>query len=343
MIDKNSTEPLVSIVTPVYNGDKYLAECIESVLSQTYENWEYLIVDNCSTDRSLEIARQYAARDKRIHVFENSEFVPAIENWNRALKHISQESKYSKEIHADDLLFPECIERMVAAAETYPTAGIVSSYRLDDRHVNCDGLPLSITFLPGKEICRRTLLGELYLFGSGSTPLIRADLIRKRYAFYNTDNIHADTEACFDVLRESDFAFVHQVLTFTRRHAETGTSFARQYNTYLLGQLVILLKYGSAYLSKEEYKMCLQRHLKNHYQFLGRQLLLGKFKILSYHKRGILCRGLSFSFSRLMLSALQTSMKAVACPLGTMLWVKNYRDRTRNRNSEEFVSGWRKK
>jgi glycosyltransferase involved in cell wall biosynthesis len=340
--DKNSTEPLVSIVTPVYNGEKYLAECIESVLAQTYENWEYLIVDNCSTDRSLEIARQYAARDERIHVFENSEFVPAIENWNRALRYISQGSKYSKEIHADDLLFPECIERMVAAAETHPTAGIVSSYRLDDRHVNCDGLPLSITFLPGKEVCRRVLLGELYLFGSASTVFIRADLIRKQHTFYNTDNIHADTEACFDVLRESDFAFVHQVLTFTRRHAETGTSFAREYNTYLLGGLIILLKYGRVFLSEGEYKMCLQRHLRNHYRFLGRQLLLGKFKVLAYHERGILSQGLSFNFSRLMLGALQASMKAVACPLGTMLWLKNYRDRARTRDSEEFVNGWRR-
>jgi glycosyltransferase involved in cell wall biosynthesis len=127
MKDKNASQPLVSIVTPVYNGEKYLAECIESVLRQTYENWEYLIADNCSTDRSLEIARQYAARDSRLHVFENSEFVPAIENWNRALRHISQKSKYSKEIHADDMLLPECIERMVATAEAHPTAGVVSS------------------------------------------------------------------------------------------------------------------------------------------------------------------------------------------------------------------------
>jgi glycosyltransferase involved in cell wall biosynthesis len=340
MKDKNASQPLVSIVTPVYNGEKYLAECIESVLRQTYENWEYLIADNCSTDRSLEIARQYAARDSRLHVFENSEFVPAIENWNRALRHISQKSKYSKEIHADDMLLPECIERMVATAEAHPTAGVVSSYRLDDLHVNCDGLPLGVTFLPGKEICRRTLLRQLFLFGSGSTPLIRADLIRKRAAFYNTENIHADTEACFDVLQESDFAFVHQVLTFTRRHAETGTSFARQYNTYLLGWLISLLKYGPVHLSKEEYKMCLQRHLGRYYQFLGRQLLLGKFKVIFYHKKGMLERRLSFNLSRLALGALQTLMKAAICPSGTLRWVRDYRSRRKDRERESFIEGW---
>lgn len=61
-------QPLVSILTPVYNGEEYLAECIESVLGQTYQNWEYCIVNNCSTDRTLEIANGYA---KRIDGFES--------------------------------------------------------------------------------------------------------------------------------------------------------------------------------------------------------------------------------------------------------------------------------
>jgi len=54
--------PLVSIVTPVYNGEPYLAECIESVLAQTYPNWEYIIQNNCSTDRTLEIASEYGKK-----------------------------------------------------------------------------------------------------------------------------------------------------------------------------------------------------------------------------------------------------------------------------------------
>ena len=67
-------QPLVSVVTPVYNEEKNLAECIESVLAQTYPNWEYVIVNNRSTDRSLEIAQRYAAQDARIRVYDNREF-----------------------------------------------------------------------------------------------------------------------------------------------------------------------------------------------------------------------------------------------------------------------------
>ena len=60
--------PLVSVVTPVHNGEAFLRECIESVLAQTYSHWEYIIVDNCSTDRTLEIASEYAIKDTRIKI-----------------------------------------------------------------------------------------------------------------------------------------------------------------------------------------------------------------------------------------------------------------------------------
>src|SRR4051812_16288926 len=104
--------PLVSIVTPVYNGEEHLRECIESVLSQSYINWDYTIVNNCSTDRTLEIAQEYAARNSRIRVRNNETFVGVMESHNRALRQISPESKYCKVVGADDWIFPHCIEKM---------------------------------------------------------------------------------------------------------------------------------------------------------------------------------------------------------------------------------------
>jgi len=75
-----SEEPLVTVLTPVYNGEAFLEECIESVLRQTYRNYEYIIVNNCSKDRTPEIASQYAKRDSRIRVHNNNDFVGVIEN-----------------------------------------------------------------------------------------------------------------------------------------------------------------------------------------------------------------------------------------------------------------------
>ena len=70
----------VSFLTPVYNGAKFLRTCVDSVLRQTHNNWEYIIVNNCSSDNTLEIAKEYAARDPRIHVYSNERFVTADEN-----------------------------------------------------------------------------------------------------------------------------------------------------------------------------------------------------------------------------------------------------------------------
>ena len=64
---------LVSIITPTYNHEKYIGECIESVLNQTYKNWEMIIVDDCSSDKTVEIIKKYAAQDSRIKLIQHNE------------------------------------------------------------------------------------------------------------------------------------------------------------------------------------------------------------------------------------------------------------------------------
>ncbi len=96
--------PLVSIVTPAYNCGEYLSECIESVLAQTYSNWDCTIVNNCSTDETLAIARKFAARDARIRVVENERFLSAIQNHNHALRQSSPAATYCKVLFGDDWL-----------------------------------------------------------------------------------------------------------------------------------------------------------------------------------------------------------------------------------------------
>src|SRR5262245_13568665 len=85
-------EPLVTVVTPVYNGARYLAECIESVLAQSYRNLEYVIVNNRSTDDTEAIALRYAERDARVRAVTNSEFVGVIQNHNIAFRQVSPAS-----------------------------------------------------------------------------------------------------------------------------------------------------------------------------------------------------------------------------------------------------------
>ena len=266
-----SLSPLVSVVTPVYNGEQYLAECIESILAQTYTNWEYVIVNNCSTDHSLEIVQFYARRDARIRLHNNAQFLSQLQNLNHTFRQISPESKYCKAVHADDWLFPECIDRMVQVAEANPSVGIVSAYRLEENHVGLDGLPYPSTVMLGREICRLSLLNNLRVFGSPTSLLMRSDIIRSRKAFYTESAFQADTDACFDILQNCDFGFVHQVLTFTRRHNESLTSLTYKLDTRRLANFTAFLRYGPVYLSEEEYRGHLEQEIESYYRFLARR------------------------------------------------------------------------
>jgi glycosyltransferase involved in cell wall biosynthesis len=118
-----TARPLVAVLTPVHNGDAYLVQCIESVLAQTYDAWEYVLVDNASTDRTGDILRTYAARDRRIRIHTNDRLVPVIENHNVATRQLSPAARWCKFLCADDLLFPECLERMVALGRPIRPSG----------------------------------------------------------------------------------------------------------------------------------------------------------------------------------------------------------------------------
>lgn len=277
MITETKKEPFVSVLTPVYNGASYLEKCIQSVLNQTYDNWEYVIVDNQSTDGSLDIIEKYAKQDNRIRVHKNEEFLPAMQNLNHAFHQISPESKYCKVVHADDWLFPECIAEMVKVNEEHPTVGIVSAYRLEGKHISLDGLPFPSHFNSGKEIARRYLLNGTSFFGSPSSLLIRSDLIRKRENIYKESHMASDTTACIDLLQESDFGFVHKVLTFTRCHEMSlSNNEAKQSYAFMHSRLSTLLTYGPVFLNDDEFKKRLTFEINKYYILLARNLFENK-------------------------------------------------------------------
>lgn len=103
--------PCVSIGLPVFNGDQYLAESLESLLSQTYSDFELIISDNASTDGTQDICRTYAARDCRIRYLRNKNNLGAAKNFNRVFELSS--GKYFKWATHDDLCAPEFLEQCV--------------------------------------------------------------------------------------------------------------------------------------------------------------------------------------------------------------------------------------
>jgi len=275
---------LVTVITPVYNGEQYLQDCIQSVLQQTYRNIRYFIVDNCSTDKSLEIARAAAAADDRVTVVESTEHVGVIQNWNRSLANLDERSKYIKFVHADDWLFPACIARMVEVAVANDEVALVSAYRLEENRVTLDHLPSEAPLVPmedtftmdGRSVGGAILRERASVLGSPSSVLMKTSFLGDPADFYDTAYLHADKEAALCLLKEHDFGFVRQVLVYTRRHNESVTSKNNLLDTRRQENLLLLKNHGPEFLSDAEFRSVWKRELRGYYRFLAANIATGQ-------------------------------------------------------------------
>jgi glycosyltransferase involved in cell wall biosynthesis len=297
--DNLESAPLVSFVTPFYNTAEFLAECIESVLHQTYQNWEYTLVDNCSTDGSSEIAQSYAARfPDKIRLVRTESFLSQVRNYNFAISRISPDSKYCKMVQADDWLFPDCVRRMVEIGEDHPSVGIVSAYQLEGGRVALDGIPYPSNELSGREVCRLFFLKHIYLFGTPTSLLLRSELVRSRNPFY--DEHYApfeDAHVCFKLLETFNFGFVHQVLTFTRVDDQSILSRAREFGLLNLYRFSAVITHAHDFLSEEEYKRCLKGAERRYFLYLSRCALRGRSEeFWELHRKGL--ASINYPFDR---------------------------------------------
>jgi glycosyltransferase involved in cell wall biosynthesis len=287
MQNSSSSSPLVSIGIPVYNGEQYLAECLESILNQTYLNWECFVINNKSTDKSPLIARSFEERDSRFRVITNPDFVSMTINFNNTIKPISKEAKYFKVVCADDWLFPDYFSRMVEIMEKYPDAGLCSSYRIDNKSVNCVGLDYyQGPLFKGKSVLFDQLMHKYDVTGSETTVLYRIETLKKVKTYpviYSDNSYHFDTELAYELLNMSDLAFVFQVLSYTRRHEQTYTSqISNRFYTSLNFRENELFKYksGNSLLEKE------YRNVRSSYgYFLFKRYLAQDKACLEWHRQ----------------------------------------------------------
>jgi glycosyltransferase involved in cell wall biosynthesis len=287
--------PLVSIITPFYNTELYLAECIESVLAQTYSNWEYILVNNQSADASRRIAEGYAKQDNRIRLIDTPNHFGQIENFNRAFAYMSSESRYCKVVLADDWIFPECVEQMVACAEANPSVGIVSSYRMYGEEITGAGLSYLSTVVPGRKACQHMLRDGYYLTGSPTSVLVRSAIVRETPEFYPEGWLHDDTEACFRVLADHDLGFIHQVLSFSRTDNESVSSDVARFGPGPIRKFMFAVKYGPQFFAPEEYHTYFQREKDFYCQFLAENVFQFKKKeFWDFQRRGLRLVGADF-------------------------------------------------
>jgi glycosyltransferase involved in cell wall biosynthesis len=117
--------PLVSVGIPTYNGAKYLRESVESVLAQTFRDFELVLIDDLSSDKTWIIAEEYARKDPRVSAVRNNGRLGLAANFNRCIE--STKGRYICVWHQDDVMMPQNIEYKVALLEANPQVGFVHS------------------------------------------------------------------------------------------------------------------------------------------------------------------------------------------------------------------------
>ncbi|MGQ1787109.1 glycosyltransferase family 2 protein [Saccharicrinis sp. GN24d3] len=203
-------EPLVSVLMTVYNREKYISEAIESVLNSTYNNWELIIVDDQSKDRSVEIAQSYAQKDHRIRVYINEENLGDYPNRNKAASYAK--GKYLKYLDADDLLYPHGLEVFVRDIERFPSAAMAIS-KPDD-----DITPLPIMLKPHEAINEHFNI-KPFLDDSPLGVMIKRSVFEELNGFSGKRHV-GDAELWIKVAANYNIVKTVRGLTFWRNHTE---------------------------------------------------------------------------------------------------------------------------
>ena len=202
----------ILVFVPTYNSEKYLRQCLDSVLQQTFQDWQCVISDDASTDKSVEIATEYEKIDSRFKVLTHEKNVGAANNWNRAKE--NNNSFATKILCADDYLLEDALRRQLDILQRNQTA-IVFSERY-------------IVFPRGKKIHPRLpkYAGNISfndafkyyinlgrnIFGEPVTALFRTDLFVKSEGFYPKFEYSLDTSGYMAISRGNDVTFDNYVV-----------------------------------------------------------------------------------------------------------------------------------
>lgn len=212
--------PLVSVLIPVYNGEPFLAECIESVLAQDFADYELLISDDGSTDGSSRVIQRYAERDGRIRWWRNPHNLGIGGNFNACLK--AARGEYVKYVLQDDkLLDPSVVRRMVATLEGDSTVSLVvlASQRIDadSKLIHTRDRFGRSGVWEGKEVIAKCLGENANLIGEPSLALFR----RAQAARGFDEGLRQllDLELWFHLLEQGRFAYIAEPLCAFREHA----------------------------------------------------------------------------------------------------------------------------
>lgn len=202
----------VSVIMPAYNLERFIGETIDSVIAQTYQNWELLILDDCSSDKTLEIAKGYAEKDPRIIVLKNEQNMGVAKTRNKGLDISSGD--YAALLDADDYWEPKFLEKMVEKEEETGADFVYCSYAIVDENKEriCSDFIVPETTNFEESVIRNVI--------SCSTVLFNTEM--KKTARFPMGVYHEDIALWFKSLKEGKTASgVTEVLAFYRQSGNT--------------------------------------------------------------------------------------------------------------------------
>lgn len=266
--------PLVSVVMPVYNAEKYLSEAIESILNQSYKNFEFIIIDDCSDDDSFGIIKEFAKKDKRIKYFKNSKKLGLIKTLNKLITFAK--SEFIARMDADDFSDKDRILKQLGFLLKNDDYLIVGS---DIKIINIEGEIIGKRVYPhtDKEIRKTIFFKSPFAHPS---VCIRAHIFKK--LFYEEKFLTAeDYYLWHQILKHGKGSNLKDYLLYYRVSEEQTKSknLKRQLNQTLKVQKIIF---------KESKKVPFLAYI-NHFllkllYFLPNKLVLELFKFFEFKK-----------------------------------------------------------
>lgn len=233
---------MVSIIMPAYNSEKYIEQAIQSVLSQTYEDWELLVIDDCSIDQTAFLVQKFVRSDSRIHYYKNEVNMGPGGSRNFAVG--QAQGEWIAFLDSDDLWDEDKLKEQMDLAKTKGAEFIFSGSAFIDELGN--KLPYYLT-VP-ERITFRQLLKQNVI--SCSSVLIRHDLIEK-YPMRREKDIHEDFAVWLQILRDlgiSAYAVNHPLLIYRISvESKSGNKIKAAMMTYRVYRYIGLSSFSSIY------------------------------------------------------------------------------------------------
>jgi len=277
-----------------YNSEKYISSAIESVLASEYSNFELIIVDDCSIDKTYEICQSFLKQDTRIRLFRNDFNVGDYTNRNKAAQFAR--GAFLKYLDSDDIMYPHCLQVMVNAMVKYPEAG----FAFCNKSIQCDA-PFPYEVKSEQAFLNHYTRKGFFYAGPGGA-IIRAKAFNQCGGFSSVRHI-SDTDLWMKLAKQYSVVVMSPALIWWRRH-DNQESIIEQKNDSVIAERLLLEK---RYLLSPD--LPLDEHRRNSLLFLLNRKICFKVVSLLIQRRfaasALVQRKLKINWAHIILTCLK--------------------------------------